>query len=179
MAAVILLFLTIGSLVSMMYQGVNIKPLDLNTSSVLSFMERVDKRPDAIPEPKVSLNREIPALVANNEQPVIIKAETTVDSTTDHTSPPVRVQMETTSTGVSSATGKKYYVIIGSFHEPRNLHNAEAFLREHHPSDAPFEDTTPDWVRIGFYAGDTYREAFQKLQEARHDDQAYWLLVRQ
>jgi nucleoid DNA-binding protein len=182
MAAMVLLFLTIGTVSSLMYQGVNIKPLNLNTASVLSFMEKIEKPVEAIPQPKVSINTEIPELVANNDvqsQPVVISTSTTVDSTTDHSSPPVRVQLETTNTGVSSTTGRKYYVIIGSFHEPKNLHHAEDYLRERHPSEQPFEDTTPDWVRIGFYAGDTYAEAFKKLQEARRDDQKSWLLVRQ
>ena len=182
LAAMVLLFLAIGSIISLMYQGVNIKPLDLNTASVLGFLEKVDSHADATPEPKVSINKEIPALVANNDnpiQPVVIKSVTTIDSTTDHTAPPAKVTMETTNTGVVSPTGRKYYVIIGAYHEPKNLHRAETYLGEHYPTVAQFEDTTPSWVRIGFYAGDSYREAFQKLQEARKDDQAYWLLVHQ
>ncbi|MBS1623198.1 MAG: hypothetical protein JST83_04225 [Bacteroidetes bacterium] len=178
MAAVILLLLTLGTITSLMYQGVDIKPLHLNTASVLSFMERVDQPVVIQPEPKVSIDHEVPALVDNDAQPVILQTETTVDSTTDQTAAPVRVQTETTNTGVQSTTGRKYYVIIGSFHEPHNLHRAEAFLKDHHPDKQQFEDTTPDWIRIGFYAGDTYAEAFQKLKDARQADSSYWLLVR-
>lgn len=184
LAAIVLLFLALGSITSLMYEGVNIKPLDLNTSSVLGFLERVDKHTEAVPEPKVSLNREIPALVLNNEntpQSVVIKTSVSIDSTTDLTSAPVKVQQETTNTGVSSPTGRKYYVIIGAFHEARNLRHAEQFLKEKHPSELPFEDSSasPEFTRIGFYAGDSYLDAFKKLKEARQDDTAYWLLVRQ
>lgn len=177
MAAVILLLLTLGAISSLMYQGVDIRPLNLNTASVLSFMERVDQPVAVQPEPKVSLDQEVPTLVDNNAQPIILHTETTVDSTTDHDAP-VRIQTETTNTGVQSTTGRKYYVIIGSFHEQQNLHRAEAFLKGHHPDKQQFEDTTPDWIRIGFYAGDTYAEAMQKLKDARQDDSSYWLLVR-
>jgi hypothetical protein len=181
MAALVLLFLTIGSIISLMYQGVNIKPLDLNTASVLSMLENVNKPANAIPEPKVSINKEVPDLLANNDnhpQPVVLEATTTIDSTTDQNAAPVKVQTETINTGVSSPTGKRYYVIIGAFHEPENLHRAESFLTEHYPAEQQFEDTNPAMVRIGFYVGDTYRDAFRKLQNARKDDQEYWLLVR-
>ena len=183
MAAVILLFLALGTILNLMYQGVDVKPLNLNAASVLGLLENFEKPTEITPELKASLNKEIPSTGAVSNEVIARQPETlaTAESAMDpvnNTSPaPTVVEEAKTETGTSTG-GKKYYVIIGAFKRRANFQNAESYLKSKHPDQDIYEDTSLEKKRIGFYAGSTYQEALDKLQEARKDQQDYWLLVK-
>jgi hypothetical protein len=85
---------------------------------------------------------------------------------------------KTTAPDVRPSSGKKYYIIIGSFKRRDNFYNAAAYLKDKHPGDEIYEDSSLESKRVGFYAGDNYEVALEKLKEARKDQQDYWLLVK-
>jgi cell division septation protein DedD len=187
MAAVIILFLALGTVAGLMYQGVDVPPLNLNAAGVLSVLEDFHKQPEPAPELKPSINKEIPVLMPETQWPVArlqprevnttanVPVEPVDNATAGNATAPV---VATEPSGVASATGKKYYVIIGAYERRANFRNAEAYLRDKHPNEELYEDTSLEKKRIGFYAGDNYEEALTKLQEARKDRQDYWLLVK-
>lgn len=184
MAAIIILFLALGTVLNLMYQGVDVKPLNLNAANVLGFLEHFQKPAEIHAEPKASLNKEVPAL--NNQiQSVNPPSESaSTSSSADNTLPntnstsitePKVVEEKQTS---SSSAGIKYYIIIGAFKKRANFDNAAAYLKDKHPTEELYEDTSLEKRRIGFYAGDNYQQACEKLKEARKDQQDYWLLVK-
>ena len=184
LAAMVLLFLAIGSVISLMYQGVNIKPLDLDTSSVLGFVENVDKHSDIVPEMKVSINREVPKLQLGATvvpQPVAPAPDATASI---ETAPAPRYLTATKKPEPTIdeiklyPAGSRFYVIIGAYKNPEHLYNAETNFGQMYPNETQFEDTAGAVIRIGFYAGDSYDAAAQKLQEAKLRDHGSWLLVR-
>jgi c-di-AMP phosphodiesterase-like protein len=85
---------------------------------------------------------------------------------------------ESKTEATSSITGKKYYVIIGAYKRRSNFDNALSYLKDKHPCEEIYEDTSLEKKRVGFYAGDNYHQALEKLTEARKDQQDYWLLVK-
>jgi cell division septation protein DedD len=186
MAAVIILLLALGSVIEMMYQGVDIKPLNLNAASVLGFLEQFDKPVEIVPGPKASINKVLPEFTSISKDPVAVNVgpTATVDTTTEplstsHTATATTVIEETANAiDTKPRAGKKYYVIIGSFKRRANFQNAVSYLHDRHPNEEILEDTSLDKKRVGFYAGDTYEEALAKLKEARKDQQDYWLLVK-
>ncbi len=183
MAAVIILFLSIGAVSNLLYQRVDIKPLNLNAASVLGFMEHFDKKPEPQPELKASLYQETPKLI----QTTAVETPVADTITTEAATTPAVSAAETvnTATDAKSASttiphgGKKYYVIIGSFKKSSNIEAAKAALQTSHPGSEVMEDTSSDLVRVGFYAGQDYSEAQAKLSEARKQNSGYWLLVKQ
>jgi hypothetical protein len=188
MAAAVILFLAIATVLNLLYQGVNFKPLNLNTSSVLGFIERIDHEPEVMAEPKVSPQRDALPLIkseANQAPETDATTETASASVSDNsitentTQEPSPTMVNEVPQGRSSVKGRKYYVMIGAYQKSENLANAQARLQERFPNAERYEDTSHDaLMRIGFYAANNYREAFAKLQEARKDDSTYWLLVR-
>jgi cell division septation protein DedD len=184
MAAVIILFLALGTIINLMYQGVDVKPLNLNAASVLGFLENFQKPNELNPEPKVSINNVIPTLNPDSKQATLTHIEqpaastdTAMEAITPTTSDIPKV-IEEHSENINTATGKKYYIIIGSFKKRANFQNAAAYLKDKHPNDELFEDTSLESKRVGFYAGDNYQAALDKLKEARKDQQDYWLIVK-
>ena len=182
MAAVIILFLALGAVSDLMYQGVNVRALDLNTASVLSFLEHFKKPVEVAPEFKPSVNKELPTLSNESHALTVIKTDevkatgTPMESVNTSAASAV---VEEPKTDVSPATGhKKYYVIIGAFKRRANLQSAVDYLKERHPNEEIYEDTSLEKKRVGFYAGETYEEALAKLKDARKDQQDYWLLVK-
>ncbi len=178
MAAVVLLFLTLGSILNLMYQGVDVKPLNLNAANVLGFLENFNKNSEASPDLKASVNKDIPTLTASPKvaavsQPVSTTdtAMESIDAASASTSAPIQPI-------VKPATGKKYYVIIGVYREQANIDNAMAYLHDKHPGEEIYEDSFSHTKRIGFYAGDDYLQACAKLHEAKKDQQDDWLLVK-
>lgn len=184
MAAVILLFLALGTILNLMYQGVEVKPLNLNAASVLGFLENFEKPTEVHPEPKASLNKEIPGPGAASNEAATAHIEAasaaapTTETVNEHTAPTPTVVEEAKSETSSSISGKKYYVIIGAYKRRANFYNAASYLKSKHPGEEIYEDTSLEKSRIGFYAGSTYQEAMAKLTEARKDQQDYWLLVK-
>jgi cell division septation protein DedD len=184
MAAIIILFLALGTVVNLMYQGVDVKPLNLNAANVLGFLEYFQKPAEIHAEPKTSMNKEVPAL-NNQTTPIssttgstsssVTNENTATAANTTSTSEPKVVEETQTS---SSSAGKKYYIIIGAFKRRANFDNAAAYLKDKHPTEELYEDTSLEKRRIGFYAGDNYQQACEKLKEARKDQQDYWLLVK-
>ncbi len=180
MAAVIIMFLALGTVINLMYQGVDVKPLNLNAANVLGFLENFDKHAEIKPEPKASITKTIPQLNDLSKVPVATHIEEPVSepvATTTNEIKPITV-VEEPATEVRSTAGKKYYVIIGAFKRRDNFKNAETYLKDKHPGETIYEDTSLEKKRIGFYAGDNYSEACEKLKEARKDQQDYWLLVK-
>lgn len=186
MAAVILLFLALGTILNLMYQGVEVKPLNLNAASVLGFLENFEKPTEVRAEPKASLNKEIPSPGAASNEPVSTHPESantaqpameTANNTASNVNPAPTV-VEEPKSEASASGGKKYYVIIGAYKRRANFYNAAAYLKDKHPNEEIYEDTSLEKSRIGFYAGSTYQEAMAKLTEARKDQQDYWLLVK-
>lgn len=187
MAAVILLCLGLGSILNLMYQGVDVKPLNLNAASVLGFLEHFEKPIEVSPELKSSPNKDIPKLSAESNNPVAARVEQlnaseapmeSVNNTTSTAAPTVTVVEEPKTETGPSTVGKKYYVIIGAYKRRANFQNAVSYLKDRHPNEEIYEDTSLEKKRIGFYAGSTYEEALEKLKEARKDQQDYWLLVK-
>jgi hypothetical protein len=185
MAAVIILFLALGTTVNLIYQGVDVKPLNLNAASVLGFLENFNKPVEATPEPKPSVNRELPRINSESRQPVAMHFEqpaastdTAMESVTASAAPETNTVIEASAPDVRPTTGKKYYIIIGSFKRRDNFYNAAAYLKDKHPGDEIYEDSSLENKRVGFYAGDNYELALEKLKEARKDQQDYWLLVK-
>ena len=186
MAAVIILFLALGTTVNLIYQGVDVKPLNLNAASVLGFLENFDKPAEASPEPKASVNKELPRISSESRQPIAARPEqpgtsadnTAMESVTANASPETNTITESSSSDVKPETGKRYYIIIGSFKRRDNFYNAAAYLKDKHPGDEIYEDSSLESKRVGFYAGNNYEEALEKLKEARKDQQDYWLLVK-
>jgi len=180
MVAVVILFLALGTISDLIYQGIDIKPLNLNAASVLGFLENFDKPAEALPEPKASINRDIPHLSTDTKEPRVSSIEQPTTATVPEANTPVTepaTVVEAPKTEARTPTGRKYYVIIGAFKRHTNFQNALAYLKEKHPGEEIYEDTSLENKRIGFYAGDTYHEAYEKLKEARKDQQDYWLLV--
>jgi len=185
MAAVIILFLALGTTLNLIYQGVDVKPLNLNAASVLGFLENFDKPVEAIPEPKPSINKELPSITAETKQSIAVHFEqpsastdTAMEYMTASASPETNTLSKTTAPDVRPSSGKKYYIIIGSFKRRDNFYNAAAYLKDKHPGDEIYEDSSLESKRVGFYAGDNYEVALEKLKEARKDQQDYWLLVK-
>ena len=184
MAAIIILFLALGTVMNLMYQGVNVKPLNLNAASVLGFLEHFEKPTEAKPEPKTSINKDLPtlgkhdAVIIHPEQPSSVESTNTQVANTPLTSETTPTIVEETHTSTQSSTAPKYYVIIGAFQKRLNFQNAEAYLKSKHAAEDIYEDTSLEKKRIGFYAGDNYQQACQKLSEARKDQQDYWLLMK-
>jgi cell division septation protein DedD len=182
MAAIIILFLALGTVLNLMYQGVDVKPLNLNAANVLGFLEHFQKPAEIKAEPKTSINKEVPALNTQT-QPISSPTESTSatsenTSTTANTTTTVEPKVvEETQAGSPSAS-KKYYIIIGAFKRRTNFDNAATYLKDKHPTEELYEDTSLEKRRIGFYAGDNYQQACEKLKEARKDQQDYWLLVK-
>jgi hypothetical protein len=186
MAAVVLLFLTLGTVINLIYQGVDVKPLDLNAASVLGFLEHFDRPDETGPGPKATINKDMPPLSTAMRQPSAVhiatatggQSDTAMESVTHDPAGIVAPAGEEPAPAVRSTTGRKYYIIIGAFRKHANLQNALAYLKEKHPGEAIYEDTSIENKRIGFYAGDSYQEASVKLKEARKDQQDSWLLVK-
>jgi hypothetical protein len=179
MAAVVVLFLALGSVIDLMYQGVNVRPLDLNAASVLGFLENFDKHPEPGIELKTSISKDLPAL--NTEPKVSVVRPAAPVSAVDTGMEPMDSAPATaseSSAGAVNSTGKKYYIIIGAFRRHDHLTNALAYLKDKHPGEEVYEDTSLENKRIGFYAGDNYQLACAKLNEARKDQQDFWLLVK-
>ena len=180
MAALVLLFIAIGAVLNLMYQGVHIQPLNLNTASVLSFIEAHDANkpaPLAI-TPIVSHTNDMPQrkIPVANIDTIAKTLHSDTASTTAIASSPI-VTEPTPASSVTNSS-KKYYIMVGAYQKSENLERAEDMLKNRF-ADAPrYEDTSPAMVRIGFYAADNYQTAFAKLQEARKDDSTYWLLVK-
>jgi cell division septation protein DedD len=186
LAAMIVLLLALGAIINLMYQGVEVKPLNLNAANVLGFLENFDKTKEINPELKASVNKEMPSLstasepIAHAESTANIKDLSTpasADNTSVSNSTPVVIE-ESKTENITTPTGKKYYVIIGAYKRRANFQNALAYLKDRHPNDEIYEDTSLEKKRVGFYAGDNYQQALDKLNEARKDQQDYWLLVK-
>ena len=183
MAAVVVLFLSIGAVSNLLYQRVDIKPLNLNAASVLGFMEHFDKKHEPQPELKASLYQETPKLI---QTPAVSETTATGTMPTEAAPIPTVSSAETVNTTIDTKTasataphsGKKYYVIIGSFKKSKNIEAAKAALQSSHPGSEVMEDTSSDLVRVGFYAGQDYQAAQAKLSDARKQDDSYWLLVK-
>jgi len=185
MAAVIILFLSLGIVVNLIYHGVDVKPLNLNAASVLGFLENFDKPNEASPELKASINKDIPKLSAESKEPILshIATVNTAEAPMEsiNTTTPATVSStvaEESKADIAAPGGKKYYIIIGSFKRRANFQNAVSYLKDKHPGEEIFEDTSMEHKRVGFYAGASYRDALEKLKEARKDQQDYWLLVK-
>ena len=184
MAALVLLFIAIGAVLNLMYQGVHIQPLNLNTASVLSFIEAHDaNKPSTLAiTPVVSHNNDMPQPVHQPKTPVVdidtIAKTLHIDTASTIAIAPSPIAREPILAGSVAKGSKKYYIMVGAYQKPENLERAEDMLKNRF-ADAPrYEDTSPAMVRIGFYAADNYQTAFAKLQEARKDDSTYWLLVK-
>jgi cell division septation protein DedD len=185
MAAIVLLFLSLCTILNMLYQPINIKVLNLNSASVLGFIERWDKQPEVAIEPKVSTSDRLPTIAVpplNSTVVVPVSRDTTaaispIDNNTTATIEPIVNTPEPAKAEIP-ATGRKFYIMIGAYQKPENLQNAELQLQSRFPDAARYEDTSPAMVRIGFYAADNYTQALAKLKEARNDDPTYWLLVK-
>ena len=176
MAAVVILFLTLGSILNLMYQGVDVKPLNLNAASVLGFLESFNKHIEASPDLKPSVNKDIPAPTTSPKVAPVVQPISTNDTameSIDAASAPVTPQPIT-----KPSTGRKYYVIIGVFREQANVDNAMAYLHDKHPGEEIYEDSFSNTKRIGFYVGDDYLQACAKLHDAKKDQQDDWLLVK-
>jgi len=175
MAAVVILFLTVCTLLNLIYQGVDVKPLNLNAASVLGFLENFNKHTDTAPDLKVSINKEIPTPNATHKVEPVSVSDTAMESIEPKST--AAAAPEPASKAIST-TGKKYYVIIGVFREQANIDNALAYLHDNHAGEEIYEDSFSNTKRIGFYAGDDYLQACTKLHQAKKDQQDDWLLVK-
>ena len=183
MAAVVLLFLAIGAVLNMLYRGVNIQPLNLNSASVLSYVEHWDRTEETTLTPVISTLNHTPKFITVPKPPVAIadtQATATVAENTKETvvETPITNAVPAPIAAIPSSSGKKYYIMVGAYQKPENLERAQQLLQNRFPDAQRYEDTSPAMVRIGFYAADSYHAAYAKLQEARKDDITYWLLVK-
>ena len=194
MAAVIVLFLAIGAIANLMYQGVNIQPLNLNAASVLGFMEHFDKQPEIKPEPKASINREVPQFVAQPKAVDAIPAEAKViepvempakvdanpENKISATNNPISEPkvMPAPAASVESNEGKKYYIIVGSFKTAERAEAMKQKMLSQYTGSESIDDSAHILTRIGIYAGQTRAEASAKLSQVRKVEKDAWLLVK-
>jgi cell division septation protein DedD len=182
-AAIMLLLISIGLMSSLAYRGVAIQPFALNTASILSLAEQVRPIPMRIPKPLVIPTHTLPdwqELPIADDQPIANTASPAVSETTPTPiARPAATPSHKVITEMNTAhTSKQYYVMVGAFAEQRHLDRAVASIQRQFSGEVIYKDTSPDKIRIGFYAGATRSEALAKLKEARKIDSTYWLLAK-
>ena len=184
MAAAIVLFLTLGTVSSLLYRGVDIKPLNINAASILSLLENFDKHKEPNMGPKATINTDVPHLNMESREPMahidqpanVIRVPVEVTKPSAPKEPSIAKpapKAEAISTG-----GMKYYIIVGAFRDQTNIDHAIADLKQKHPGEEIYEESSSRIKRVGIYVGDDYQSAIEKLKETRKDQPQSWLLKK-
>lgn len=172
-AAVAALLLVLVGVAQLMWVGKDIAGLKLNEAGVLHFLNRITN----IAEPKIK-----PMPVYETE--VVGEVDTTAThndvAANEPSEPNVTEYKEPVfdNTVAEEPQDKKYYIMVGAYREPQNIEAAIARLQEKFPDSVILIERGKSLTKLGFSAGNTYREAFQKLQSAWQDDSTYWLLKK-
>jgi cell division septation protein DedD len=200
MAAAIILFLTVGTVSSLLYRGVDIKPLHINAASILGLLENFDKHQEPGMGPKATINTDAPRLNVESKESIVKRIEqpvstasiatksakpspagrpaTAKEATIAATKVEVKAAKAAAKAEVISAGGNKYYVIVGAFKDQANFDRALADLKRKHPNDEIYKDASFKNKRVGLYAGDTHQSAEEKMKEIRKEQPQCWLLVK-
>lgn len=185
MAAAIVLFLTLGTVSSLLYRGVDIKPLNINAASILSLLENFDKHKEPVMGPKATINTDAPRLSIDSKESMVKRIEQPVKAASVASNPAKPGPADKPATAKEapkaqaiSADGGKYYVIVGAFRDQANFDHALAELKRKHPNDEIYKDASFKNKRIGLYAGDTHQSAVEKMKEIKKEQPQCWLLKK-
>ena len=165
-AASIMLLVGIGSLIAMMWMGVEIKPLGLNEASVFSFITHLSNNHEGALRP-------IPMIIENTtkaEEPKAVPAAAAPSSTT--------VTKVNTENNTAKGDAHGYYIIIGAFSEIRNAEKLKGELLKKYPENAIFCERSGGLTRVGYSAGNNERNAASQLQSAKAENAGCWLLKK-
>ena len=185
MAAAIVLFLTLGTVSSLLYRGVDIRPLNINAASVLSLLENFDKHKEPSIGPKATINTDVPHLSTDSRESVAVHVEQPANVASGPaeaaksiapSKPPIAKVAPKTE--AISPGGGKYYIIVGAFRDQANFEHAVADLKQKHPNEQIYEESSSRIKRVGISVGDDYQSAMEKLKETRKDQPQSWLLTK-
>lgn len=189
MAAMVLIVVSIVGLFQMMMMGIQIKPLNLNEASVVSFVNSLFKTeehklrpiPVEMPAPMV-----VDTLPVTPEQELVTYTEQAAPvANTTTTSPPkqqpVALQQPVpanTVPGVVNDGSPSYYVIIGAFKDDANAAKAKAKLLQRYPEQNIYFEKKSTLTKVGFYVGNNASVAKELLDSAHTEDASYWLMKK-
>jgi hypothetical protein len=180
LAAAVLLLAAMGTVVQLMYSGVEIKPLNLDEAGVHAFISRIFKTEEVVVAPLMPSPVEESIEVAELSE--VVSSESAIPPTTpdENTATPAPVNVPeavfSTTDAVAAHPAKGYYIITGAFAEENNVEIAQQHLLEKHPASELFVERGRRLTKVGFYAGDNYAIALEKLRTARAEDASYWML---
>lgn len=172
-AAVAALLLILVGVAQLMWMGKDIAGLKLNEAGVLHFLNRITN----VAEPEIK-----PMPVYETE--MVAEVDTTATQSdavaNEQSEPNVTEYKEPVfdNTVAEEQQDKKYYIMVGAYREPKNIEAAIERLQQKFPDSVILIERGKSLTKLGFSAGNTYREAFQKLQSAWEDDSTYWLLKK-
>lgn len=172
-AVVAALLLLLVGVAQLMWMGKDIAGLKLNEAGVFHFLNRITN----VAEPEV---KPMPVYEAENMATVDTTAVNNNEENIDLAKPTNTEYQEPVfaNTTAEDPKDKKYYIMVGAYREPQNIEAAIARLQQKFPDSVILIERGKSITKLGFSAGSTYREAFQKLQSAWEDDSTYWLLKK-
>ena len=164
-AAVIMLLVTISTLAQLMWMGVEIKSLNLNEASVLSFVSHIFKSEEHEIKP-IPVVVETRANVDSN-----LTAVTNISNVTATVVPGVKEENI-----IPLKKEPRYYVIIGAFADERNVTAAKGNLLQKFPESAILTEKGAHLTRLGYLVGSDPYKAKEQLKSAQSENSSYWLL---
>ncbi|HWB62489.1 MAG TPA: hypothetical protein VG603_03190 [Chitinophagales bacterium] len=170
-AAAIILILGIGGSLAMIGLGIDIKPLNLDEANVLGFVERIFK--DSLHELNPAKVVSYSTATLPTDTIALSTAIATPDSISNSTltnNPVAESQAPK-----SAPSGGGYYIIIGAFSQQEHIEAARAEILKQFPATALYEDKSGKLTRLGYWAGNSYKDAVKELNTARETNSSYWL----